>query len=394
MIAKTLRRGKAAKEVEAKGFDAFELRLGDLMRGERATLGKSLLDVQRELKIKAAYIAAIENCDPTAFDTPGFIAGYVRSYARYLAMDPDWAFETFCRESGFQTAHGMSKEASPKRAAREISSRRDPDEMFAKPATPFVPAGESVWAQVEPSAIGSIFVLVALIGGLGYGGWTVLQEVQKVRLAPVEQTPFVVSNLDPLSGNASSLAAVDDAALFAAPSVEALDRLYRPQALDTPVMIARDGPISTLDPNSIGALVAEDATDAVAAAVAEAAAEPGAIQVTEALSSGLEVVAVRPSWVRVTSVDGTIIFEGIMNAGDSYAPPQTEAPAQIRVGESGAVYFALNGTHYGPVGQAGTVTSGVTLSADHVTAEYAVANLDADSDLAAMVAVAEAQTGQ
>ncbi len=59
------------------------------MRGERATMGKSLLDVQRELRIKAAYIAAIENRDPSAFDTPGFIAGYVRSYARYLGMDPD-----------------------------------------------------------------------------------------------------------------------------------------------------------------------------------------------------------------------------------------------------------------------------------------------------------------
>ena len=43
-----------------KGFDDFELRLGDVMRGERATMGKSLLDVQRELKIKATYIAAIE----------------------------------------------------------------------------------------------------------------------------------------------------------------------------------------------------------------------------------------------------------------------------------------------------------------------------------------------
>ena len=64
------------------------------------------------------------------------------------------------------------------------------------------------------------------------------------------------------------------------------------------------------------------------------------------------------------------------------------------MGESGAVYFALNGTHYGPVGQAGTVTSGVTLSPDYVTGTYAVANLDADSDLAAIVAVAEAQTGQ
>ena len=54
---------------EPKGFDAFELRLGDVMRGERATMGKSLLDVQRELRIKASYIAAIENCDPDAFDT-------------------------------------------------------------------------------------------------------------------------------------------------------------------------------------------------------------------------------------------------------------------------------------------------------------------------------------
>jgi hypothetical protein len=49
------------------GFDDFDVRLGDLMRGERATLGKSLLDVQRDLKIKASYIAAIENADVSAF---------------------------------------------------------------------------------------------------------------------------------------------------------------------------------------------------------------------------------------------------------------------------------------------------------------------------------------
>ena len=44
-----------------KGFDDFEVSLGDMMRGERATLGKSLLDVQRDLRIKAPYIVAIEN---------------------------------------------------------------------------------------------------------------------------------------------------------------------------------------------------------------------------------------------------------------------------------------------------------------------------------------------
>ena len=46
-----------------KGFDEYEILLGDALRGERATMGKSLLDVQIDLKIKASYIAAIENCD-------------------------------------------------------------------------------------------------------------------------------------------------------------------------------------------------------------------------------------------------------------------------------------------------------------------------------------------
>ena len=42
-----------------KGFDDYEVRLGDLLRGERATLGKSLMDVQRELRINATYNAAL-----------------------------------------------------------------------------------------------------------------------------------------------------------------------------------------------------------------------------------------------------------------------------------------------------------------------------------------------
>ena len=41
------------KNNKPKGFDDFELKLGDTLRGERATLGKSLVEVQNELKIKA-----------------------------------------------------------------------------------------------------------------------------------------------------------------------------------------------------------------------------------------------------------------------------------------------------------------------------------------------------
>ncbi|MBN8632232.1 MAG: helix-turn-helix domain-containing protein, partial [Rhodobacterales bacterium] len=174
------------EEDKPKGFDDFELRLGDLMRGERATLGKSLLDVQRELKIKATYIAAIENADLSAFETPGFVAGYVRSYARYLAMDPEWAFERFCAEAGYQVSHGLSAAASPQQIvkARARSEFSDP---LGDPNASFIPRGEAIFSRIEPGALGSIAVLVALIGAIGYGGWSVLQEVQRVQLAPVDE---------------------------------------------------------------------------------------------------------------------------------------------------------------------------------------------------------------
>lgn len=249
-----------AGEIEARGFDAFELRLGDLMRGERATLGKSLLDVERELRIKATYVAAIENCDPSAFDTPGFIPGYVRSYARYLGMDPDQAFQEFCVESGFSIAHGMSAEASSIRKSGPVKMRKSAkQDPLMSPNMPFLPASESFLSRIEPGAIGSVLVLVTLIGAIGYGGWSVLRQVQQVHLSPVENTPIVLADLDPLTSAAASSspeAEGDDTAagVFQPPRDERLSRLYRPKALDVPVMVARDAPISTLDPREGGTL--------------------------------------------------------------------------------------------------------------------------------------------
>ena len=83
-------------EFKVNGFDSYTLLLGEELRGERATFGKSLLQVQKDLKIKAAYISAIENCDLDAFPNKGFVAGYVRSYARYLNLNPEEIYERFC----------------------------------------------------------------------------------------------------------------------------------------------------------------------------------------------------------------------------------------------------------------------------------------------------------
>lgn len=374
-----------------KGFDDFELRLGDVMRGERATLSKSLLDVQRELRIKAAYIAAIESADVAAFETPSFIAGYVRSYARYLGMDPDWAFSRFCAESGFAPTHGMAPAASGPKPQRRPA---DVAEALANPNASFVPRTEAFWAKIEPRAIGSLMVLAVLAGALGYGGWTVLQEVQRVQLAPVDQTPGVVAELDPLQSVAPvAVASAGRDVLPDLPTPEALDRIYRPAALDTPVLVARDGPISAIDPRRAGAFAddtVEMAANDTAAQAEDAQPDGSVVRTLGADAPEVEILAVRPSWVRVRASDGSVIVEKVMDAGERFALPKLEEPPVLRTGESGAIYFAVNGVAHGPAGDRGAVTKNIVLSPEALSESYAVADLTQDQDLAQFVAVADA----
>ena len=413
-----------------KGFDDFELRLGDMMRGERATMGKSLLDVQRDLKIKATYIAAIENADPTAFDTPGFIAGYVRSYARYLGMDPEWAFQKFCEESHFEKAHGMSAAASgsasamsgggaSRSTAASSALSRDP---FTEPRAPYIPSGESFFAGFEPAALGAVLVLLLLIGGVGYGGWTVLKEIQKVKFTPVEQAPGVTIALDPLAPNGDVLAASTgeeaDGPMLAEAPEDAFDRLYRPRALEVPVLVARDGPIATLDPERGGVLAQLSRPDAppglpegagqagggallatgndreqrgMAGAGSSLASadggpsEPG-VKVIDDPSAPVAIIATRPAWVQVKAADGSVILEKILDAGERYVIPASEKPPVLRTGYAGAVYFAVNGQTYGPAGKGPNVVKNIVLGPEELKEAFSVAELKEHPELAKVVA--------
>ncbi|WP_243698549.1 helix-turn-helix domain-containing protein [Paracoccus alkanivorans] len=401
---------------EIEYFLDDDTRLGDIMRGERATLGKSLLDVQRELRIRASYVAAIENCDISAFDAPSFIAGYVRSYARYLHMDPDWTFRRFCLESGFQPTHGMAPSASGPKPARRPS---DPAEALANPHALFIPQQQSFWSDIEPKAIGSILVLAVLVCGLAYGGWTVLQEIQRVTLTPGNDAPNITASLDPAqsAGLPEPALSPTDAATMVQrlPQPEVLDRMYRPQILEAPVLNSRDGPIAAIDPKLEGSFETADAPVSEQDKATVAPPSGGANTVTvlaQAMQYGpqmpeeqaavrtvapdapeLQLLAARPAWVRVTSADGTVLLEKIMDAGERFTLPKLEEPPVLRTGNSGAVYFAVNGRTYGPAAPGPQVVKNIELSPANLTSKFAFADLEADPELAEMVAVAQADTG-
>ena len=362
------------KEDRPKGFDDFELKLGDTLRGERATLGKSLVEVQNELKIKAAYISAIENCDPLAFDTPGFVSGYVRSYARYLNLDPDQIFEKFCLESGFATVHGMSDRASSIKpntnsALLPTESFIDGEELFNKSPSAILDNSSKTFDKIEPGAIGSLAALILVISGIGYGGLTLFNQMQTVKIAPSDATPVILTEISSeLIGeeNIASLVTNDQ-----------LDRLYRPQALDVPVLTARDGPISTLDPSFSNNFDMDQKLNTpqitnngseinLAEKVLGNIIEEASIQVVQNLPPAIAVLVTENAWVQITASDGTVIYENIMLPGEEFILPQLEVPPQLRAGMSGYVYFSVNGELFGPVGSGTSVRKNVELSASNI----------------------------
>ncbi|MCA8882692.1 MAG: helix-turn-helix domain-containing protein [Rhodobacteraceae bacterium] len=374
--------------VRLKSFDDFELTLGDLMRGERATKGKSLLDVQREIKIKAEYIAGIEDADLSVFETPGFINGYVKSYARYLGMNADWVYARFCQESGFSHVDGLEATVYTKvgRGTRPTVKRKPADAKDAILArSPLSAAPQpGMFHGLEASAVMSLAVLCVLIAGLGYGGWSLLQEIQRVTLSPVE-APLTVA-LSPGETVENSGLSIDNAA----PTPAALERLYRPKALDTPVLVPRDGPIAMLDPDGQGVfaphapepvLALAPVADEAGPELADADAGPE-VQVVAAAVPEVVLFARRPAWVRVRGSDGSVLLEKIMEQGERYVLPKTETPPTLRAGNSGSVYFAVNGATLGPAGKGTSVAKNVVLSADALSTAYAVADLGEDPELA------------
>jgi len=394
------------EEQAVKGFDSFELRLGDILRGERATLGKSLLDVQRELKIKATYISAIEATDLKVFDTPSFVAGYVRSYARYLGVDPDETYRQFCHEAAFKGVHGMEKAASGTRVADAVQKQpgrqkaKDDTDLIANPKAPFAPAAQSAMWSIEPGAIGSSVILLALIGVLGFGAYSVLMQVQKVTFAPIEQSPGVVAQLDPLTSTVAEVG-LGEVNKLGVPTVDVMDRLYRPEALDVPVLVARDGPIASIRPEfTTPAMITPDALETQfetpletqADAIQLALNEANGVQVLESDGDQVAFLAVRPAWVQVKSADGTVLFEKIMNAGEKYVAPKTELPPILKVGESGAIYFTVGDKTYGPAGSRGAVSSNIALEQVNLVEKYALADPDS-ADMTMMKTVAEVVVG-
>ncbi len=240
---------------KVNGFDSYTLLLGEELRGERATFGKSLLQVQKDLKIKAAYISAIENCDLEAFPNKGYIAGYVRSYARYLNLNPEEVYERFCTESGFSSYDRSSKIGSiNSNKNKSLKSYNIQTQLDWKPSyVGFQEVDKSVFSKGY-LLLGPFVVVFLVLFGIGFGAWKVLIDIQKLKIVPADSLPIIMSEMNLQSSeiiNKNKIKSYQFVSKdFEFNNHEASER----KKLLAPKVSYRDGPIVDLQLEDIGVL--------------------------------------------------------------------------------------------------------------------------------------------
>jgi cytoskeletal protein RodZ len=82
--------------------------LGDTLRERRSALGISLEQAEEATRIRGKLLAALEAGDYARLPNPGYVRGYVSSYAKYLELDPVPLLAMYRSETGAGRYHDIN----------------------------------------------------------------------------------------------------------------------------------------------------------------------------------------------------------------------------------------------------------------------------------------------
>lgn len=134
--------------------------LGDRFRAAREARGLSLSDVSEQVRIRSLYLAAIEEENWKAIGAAVYVRGFLRTYARFLGLDPEEVVVTFNQQV---QPGGVGPEEPAARPRRERSSR---------------PGAVLLWVAGV--------VAVLLVALVAYNALTMRREVAVVAVASVQ----------------------------------------------------------------------------------------------------------------------------------------------------------------------------------------------------------------
>jgi cytoskeletal protein RodZ len=275
-----------------------------MLRDARQARGVSLQEAERETKIRAKYLGALEDDNFTGLPGPVYVRGFLRNYAHYLGLDVKEVIELY--EDQIQPTRVKIRAARGERPP-EKKGRPDTEKISIHPLSP-TPVDTRV-------RYGSSYILVSLVAVpliiLFYFIYSIWGG-QRSETLPI-QTPSPPT-LTPLALPSEITVGADTSAgAFNTPTVP----VVAPPANPEPT--ATLPPAPQLSPT--------------------AAAVPAADKVT------VQIVTTRDAWMRVL-VDGVQRFSGTLPSGTTRQWEGSQR-VRIRTGRADSVRVTVNGAELG-----------------------------------------------
>jgi cytoskeleton protein RodZ len=355
--------------------------IGELLEERREDLGLDLDEVGAMLKIKPAYLAALEQGRLQDLPGPAYAIGFVRAYAEFLGLDSEEVMTRFKAEAAGVTA--------------------PPDLSLP------VPLGER-------SLPGGAMVLVALILALcGYGVWYYLSTEERSRPARVAAVPaaldptpamapsrpagaagpagaqntadpgpqpsptggVAVAPSPPPTSSTSPAApaavspAPQQAAVTTPPAASTAPAPRNGQTAPATVPSQAAPPPTTTQPQAVAP--AQPQVQAAAPGPATSSPQPSANPAAAGGNGRVSIRALADCWIQVRAADDSIVFSRVLKSGEVYAVPQ-RAGLWLRTGNAGALEIAVDGKTAPSIGGVGTLRRDVALDPAELTAGTAV----------------------
>lgn len=327
--------------------DVAMIGVGEALRQRREQLGWSLDDMSGWLRIRRSYLEAMESGQPGILPADVYALGFLRTYGQALGFDPD-SLAAFYRKGG------------------RVAGQR-PELDFPVP----IPD-----RRLPPAVAISIGLVVVV---LSYVGWYCFMG----RSAPLPEPVPPVASLMP--GEAA----------HNAPSPQVASILPEKSGIPDAGTAQNDlkdvpapGPLAqtpeTVQDSSVAAFSGEGtAPQATApehpAEQAEAVPVPDSVKAQAGITpdggrasgsvvgdSALVIRAGQVSWIQVRDGAGKVVYDKVLQPGDSWSVPEGNGPYDLTVGNAGGITVSAGDVTTQALGRNGAVRRHLVLSAQAV----------------------------
>lgn len=285
-------------------------RIGDILRQARLNRNEDLYLIAEYLRIKPAFLIALENSQYDEFPADAYIIGFLRTYANFLGVDGKDAVDRYRYEMAGRRKKPVLSMPTP------VSEGRTPSAVIMVGAT----------------------IAVLLIYALWYG----ISSANRTEVNVPPALPTIASTTSsPAASETSAAAGLTSPVTPTAPAPAAITAT--PATPSVPAI----SPTPLIPPAAPGIAITSE--QAVTPAAKEGKdgkdGKDGKKQVygDPATVSRLIIRATQSSWVMVTDDSGKAIFDHVMKVGDVYKVPNKPG-LSLTTGNGNGIILTLDGT--------------------------------------------------